>query len=231
MKYYLISGEVSGDLHGAKLIKALKKVDSHAQFRAWGGELMKKEGAVLVKHIKDLAFMGFWEVFLHLPSILKNLSHCKKDILAYQPDVIIYIDYPGFNLRIASWAKSQGIRVAYFIPPKIWAWKEGRIEKLRQHCDAIYSILPFEKEWYKSRGLVITYVGNPIAYKYRDRIATGADFVALLPGSRKQEIKRHLPIFYAFARSHPGHKFRVIRPAFTDKIWPALEDLQDCRHR
>jgi len=123
---------------------------------------------------------------------------------------------------MAAWAKSQGIRVAYFIPPKIWAWKEGRIEKLRQHCDAIYSILPFEQAWYKERGLDITYVGNPLAYKYKDKVATGADCVALLPGSRKQEIQRHLPVFYDFARLHPVIKFKVIRPAIAQKFWPSL---------
>jgi len=141
--------------------------------------------------------------------------------------VLVLVDYPGFNLRMAAWAKSQGICVAYFIPPKIWAWKEGRIEKLREHCDAIYSILPFEKPWYKERGLDITYVGNPLAYKYKDQVATGVDCVALLPGSRKQEIQRHLPVFYDFARLHPAIKFKVIRPAIAQKFWPALEQPEN----
>lgn len=223
MKIYWIAGEPSGDVQAAAVAQALNVRNPSIQQRGWGGTQLQHAGITLDRDICSEPFMGFVEVVFRAKKIVKQFSDCKRDILSFKPDVLVLVDYPGFNLRIASWAKSQGIRVAYFIPPKIWAWKEGRIEKLRQHCDAIYSILPFEKEWYKSRGLDITYVGNPIAYKYRDRIATGADFVALLPGSRKQEIKRHLPIFYAFARSHPGLKFRVIRPAFTDKIWPALE--------
>ena len=143
MKYYLISGEASGDLHGSYLIAALKKLDPKAEFRAWGGDLMEKEGAMLVKHFKDLAFMGFWEVVRHLPTILNNIRYCKQDILLFQPDVIIYIDYPGFNLRIAEWAKTQNFKNHYYISPQVWAWKENRVQKIKQCIDALYVILPF----------------------------------------------------------------------------------------
>ena len=221
MKYYLISGEVSGDLHGSKVIKALKKVDSHAQFRAWGGELMKKEGAVLVKHIKDLAFMGFWEVFLHLPSILKNLSRCKKDILAYQPDVIIYIDYPGFNLRIAEWAKKHHFKNHYYISPQVWAWKENRVQKIKHALDALYVILPFEKTFYeKKHNHSVHYVGHPLiesipnypkdpGFLKKHKLSTSKPIVALLPGSRSQEIKKMLPLFIEVAQHFPDYQFVV----------------------
>jgi len=132
VNYYLISGEASGDLHGSNLIRALKKLDDKACFRAWGGDLMREQGATLVKHYSDLAFMGFWEVLKHLPTVLKNISFCKKDILDFQPDVIIYIDYPGFNLRIAEWAKKQGFKNHYYISPQVWAWKENRIRMMRR---------------------------------------------------------------------------------------------------
>jgi len=223
MKIYWIAGEPSGDVQAAAIAEALQARQGSTEQRGWGGPQLQAAGVVLDRNICSEPFMGFVEVVLRARTIAKRFSQCRRDVLAFEPDVLVLVDYPGFNLRMAAWAKSQGIRVAYFIPPKIWAWKEGRIEKLRQHCDAIYSILPFEKEWYKARGLDITYVGNPLAYKYRDKVATGSGFVALLPGSRKQEIQRHLPVFYDFARLHPAIKFKVIRPAITMKFWPALE--------
>jgi lipid-A-disaccharide synthase len=222
MKIYWIAGEPSGDVQAAAVAEALQARQASIEQRGWGGPKLKAAGVALDRDICSEPFMGFVEVVLRARTITKRFSQCKRDVLAFQPDVLVLVDYPGFNLRMAAWAKSQGIRVAYFIPPKIWAWKEGRIEKLRQHCDAIYSILPFEKAWYKERGLDITYVGNPLAYKYKDQVATGADCVALLPGSRKQEIKRHLPVFYDFARLHPVIKFKVIRPAIAQKFWPSL---------
>jgi len=222
MKVYWIAGEPSGDVQAASVAEALFAREKSIEQRAWGGPQLEAAGVVLDRDICSAPFMGFVEVLLRARTISKRFSDCKKDILAFAPDVLVLVDYPGFNLRMAAWAKSQGIRVSYFIPPKIWAWKEGRLEKLRRHCDAIYSILPFEFEWYKARGVSITYVGNPLAFKYKGRIAYGNDFVALLPGSRKQEIQRHLPIFYDFARLHPSVLFKVIRPALTEKFWPAL---------
>ena len=223
MKVYWIAGEPSGDVQAASVAESLFARDKSIEQRAWGGPQLAKAGVILDRDVCSEPFMGFVEVLLRARTIAKRFSDCKRDVLAFQPDVLVLVDYPGFNLRMAAWAKSQGIRVAYFIPPKIWAWKEGRLEKLRQHCDAIYSILPFEQAWYKTRGLDITYVGNPLAYKYKDTIAIGADCVALLPGSRKQEIHRHLPVFYAFARLHPPIKFKVIRPAIAAKFWPSIE--------
>ena len=149
MKYYLISGEASGDLHGSHLIAALKKLDLNARFRAWGGNLIKKEGAELVKHYKDIAYMGFWEVISNLPRILKNIQFCKDDIIKFNPDVIIYVDYPGFNLRIAKWAKSKGFENHYFISPQVWAWKESRVEKIKKFINSLYVILPIEKTFFE----------------------------------------------------------------------------------
>lgn len=223
MKVYWIAGEPSGDVQAASVAEALFARDKSIEQRAWGGPQLESAGVALDRDVCSQPFMGFVEVVIRARTIAKRFSDCKRDVLAFQPDVLVLVDYPGFNLRMAAWAKSQGIRVAYFIPPKIWAWKEGRIKKLRQHCDAIYSILPFEKAWYKKRGLDITYVGNPLAYKYKDKVSNGSDSVALLPGSRKQEIKRHLPVFYAFARMHPAITFKVIRPAIAEKFWPSME--------
>ena len=151
MKYYIISGEASGDLHASNLMKALKNEDSHAEFRFWGGDLMQEVGGTLVKHYKDLAFMGFAEVFMNLRTILNNIKFCKKDLLEYAPDVLILVDYPGFNLRIAEFAKKNQITVHYYISPQIWAWKENRISKIKRDVDQMYVILPFEREFYEDK--------------------------------------------------------------------------------
>src|ERR1700748_139391 len=149
MKYYIIAGEASGDLHGSNLIKELKKIDASANIRCWGGDLMQQAGAHLVKHYRDLAFMGFAEVVKNLGTILKNLKFCKEDILQFKPDALILIDYPGFNLRIAKWAKSQGLKVIYYISPQVWAWKENRVKLIKKCVDKMLVILPFEKDFYK----------------------------------------------------------------------------------
>ena len=151
MKYYIIAGEASGDLHAANLMKALKKIDANAEFRFWGGDLMQNVGGTIVKHYKELAFMGFIEVLMNLRTITKNLSFCKKDIEVYQPDGLIFIDYPGFNMRIAKWAKIKGFKTHYYISPQIWAWKENRITAIKRDVDKMYVILPFEKEFYKDK--------------------------------------------------------------------------------
>ena len=163
MKYYVIAGEASGDLHGSNLIKELRKLDSSAEFRVWGGELMKAAGGDLVIHYKNLAFMGFLEVILNLRTIYKYLSFCKKDIINFMPDCIIFIDYPGFNLRIAKWAKSKGIKTHYYISPQIWAWKENRIKKIKRDIDHMYVILPFEQKFYqKKHKMQVNFVGHPL---------------------------------------------------------------------
>ena len=162
MKYYIIAGEASGDLHGSKLMEALKEKDSKAQIRFWGGDLMEQAGGVLVKHYKMLAYMGFWEVFVNLGTIFKNIKLCKEDITGFKPDVIIYIDYPGFNLRIAKWAKQQGFKNHFYISPQVWAWKEKRVYQMKKDLDALYVILPFEKDFFENKHkFKVEFVGHP----------------------------------------------------------------------
>ena len=162
MRYYLISGEASGDLHGSNLIKGLRLKDPQAEFRCWGGDLMQQQGAVLVKHYKESAVMGFVEVLRNIGKIRKNLKQCKEDILEYKPDALILIDYPGFNLRIAEFAKKKGITVFYYIAPKVWAWKESRVHKLRKYADRLFIIFPFEIGYFKKWGIEAIYRGNPL---------------------------------------------------------------------
>src|SRR5690606_26008647 len=195
MKYYLIAGEASGDLHASNLLKALKQVDPAAEFRFWGGDLMQQQGGTLVKHYRQLAFMGFAEVLMNLPTILSNIAFCKKDIQAWQPDVLLFIDYPGFNLRIAKWARRKGYRTHFYISPQIWAWKENRISDIRRDIDQMYVILPFEKQFYEDKhGYKVHFVGHPLIDAIADRPPVDAEafrkeygldrrpVIALLPG-------------------------------------------------
>lgn len=222
MKYYLIAGEASGDLHGANLMKALKKEDAEADFRFWGGDLMKAVGGIEVKHYRELAFMGFAEVILNLGTILKNIKHCKKDIESYSPDVIIYIDYPGFNFQIMKWARKKGYKNHYYISPQIWAWKEGRIKDIKRDVDEMYVILPFEKDFYeKKHNFPVHFVGHPLIdaiYNLKQvdpetfKEENGLDerpIVALLPGSRKQEIKKMLEIMISVATDFKEYQFVI----------------------
>ncbi|QNJ97095.1 lipid-A-disaccharide synthase [Constantimarinum furrinae] len=222
MKYYLIAGEASGDLHGANLMKALKQEDPNAHFRFWGGDLMEKEGGSPVKHYRDLAFMGFIEVVANLKTILKNISFCKKDIEAFQPDVLILIDYPGFNLRIAKWARKKGIKVHYYISPQIWAWKEGRIKSIKQDVDEMYVILPFEKDFYeKKHNFPVHFVGHPLIDAVYDRAQVNPEqfrndnnldnrpIIALLPGSRKQEISKMLKVMLSIVEDFNEYQFVI----------------------
>jgi len=227
MKYYLISGEASGDLHGSNLIKALKQKDQDASFRCWGGDLMAEAGATVVKHYRDLAFMGFTEVIKNLPTILRNISFCKTDIEIHQPDVLILIDYPGFNLRIAKWAKEKGIRIVYYISPQIWAWKENRVHLIRKCVDLMLVILPFEKAFYKKWNMDVEYVGHPLV-EVIDRFKTtfiekeawsGKRIVALLPGSRKQEIKMKLPIMLSVCSKFPNFQFVLAKAPGIDSTF------------
>ena len=222
MKYYLLAGEASGDLHGANLIKALKKEDPEADFRFWGGDLMRAAGGTEVKHYRDLAFMGFAEVIMNLGTILKNIKFCKKDIEEYNPDVIIFIDYPGFNLRIAKWARQKGYKTHYYISPQIWAWKEGRIKEIKRDVDEMYVILPFEKDFYENKhNFPVHFVGHPLidAIQKRTQVDPAAfkrenglderPIVALLPGSRKQEIKKMLEIMISAAKDFKEYQFVI----------------------
>lgn len=231
MKYYIIAGEASGDLHGSNLVKELKKLDSNADIRCWGGDKMQKAGATLVKHYRDLAFMGFVEVIKNIRTIFKNLSFCKKDIAGYKPDVLILIDYPGFNLRIAEWAKAQGIKVIYYISPQIWAWKENRVHGIKNNVDKMLVILPFEKDFYKKWDYEVNYVGHPLVEVVERFRAQGKQLentgdkkiIALLPGSRKQEILTKLPIMLKLADHFPDHRFIVAKaPGLPNEFYDKL---------
>lgn len=222
MKYYIIAGEASGDLHGSNLIKALKAADSNTECRCWGGDLMVEAGGHLAKHYRDLAFMGFIEVLFNLGTILKNISFCKKDIESYQPDALILIDYPGFNLRIAKWAKRKGIPVHYYISPQIWAWKEGRIKDIKRDVDEMYVILPFEKDFYeKKHQFPVHFVGHPLIDAISQRPLANPEafrkehnlderpIIALLPGSRKQEISKMLEVMLSVTDEFKEYQFVI----------------------
>ncbi|PZP46582.1 MAG: lipid-A-disaccharide synthase [Pseudopedobacter saltans] len=216
MKYYIIAGEASGDLHGGNLITAIRHKDDNADIRCWGGDKMQAAGATLVKHYRDLAFMGFAEVVANLRTILGNIRFCKKDILQYNPDVLVLIDYPGFNLRIAEWAKKQNIKVVYYIAPQVWAWKEGRVPKMKRCIDKMMVILPFEKDYFKDRwGWKVDYVGHPLIEeisKYESLPKTNISskpIIGLLPGSRKQEIAKKLPIMLQMAAKFADYQFVI----------------------
>ncbi len=222
MKYYLIAGEASGDLHASNLMKSLAEKDAHAEFRFFGGDLMEQVGGTLVKHYKDLAFMGFLEVLLNIRTIFKNIDLCKEDLLAYQPDVLILVDYPGFNLRIAEFAKKNGIKVHYYISPKIWAWKESRIHKIKRDVDVMHVIFPFEIDFYENKHkFPVNYVGNPLldainAREKVDEIAFRKEYnlgdkpiIALLPGSRTQEITKILSEMLTVVDHFKAYQFVV----------------------
>jgi lipid-A-disaccharide synthase len=240
MKYYIIAGEASGDLHGSNLIKELKKLDQQAVIRCWGGDLMEEAGATVVKHYKDLAFMGFAEIVKNLPTILRNIKFCKKDILSFEPDALILIDYPGFNLRIAQWAREKKLRVIYYISPQVWAWKESRVRLIKQCVDKMLVILPFEKEFYKKWNYEVDYVGHPlveVVEEFKSRQSgvgsrepdyyrlqtTGLPTIALLPGSRKQEIQKKLPIMLEVSRMFPKYQFVVAQaPGQEDSFYQRM---------
>lgn len=231
MKYYIIAGEASGDLHGSNLIKELKKLDATADIRCWGGDLMQQAGGALVKHYRELAFMGFVEVLVNIRTIFKNIKICKEDILQYKPDAVILVDYPGFNLRIAEWAKQQGIKVIFYISPQVWAWKENRVKKMKQTIDKMIVILPFEKHYYKEKwNWEVEYVGHPLVQvveneksKVKSQKLSDKPIVALLPGSRKQEILKKLPVMLEVAPHFPGHQFIIAKaPSIEDDLYNDL---------
>lgn len=214
MKYYIIAGEASGDLHGSNLIRSLKHSDPEADIRCWGGDRMQEAGGKVVKHIRELAFMGFAEVVKNLPSIFRNIRFCKEDILAFGPDVLVLIDYPGFNLRIAKWARTQNLKIVYYISPQIWAWKESRIKQIKKNVDKMLVIFPFEKTFYEKWDYEVEYVGHPLVPVIDEYIRTHPvekkdKTIALLPGSRKQEINAKLPIMLSAAQHFPNYRFVV----------------------
>lgn len=219
MKYYIIAGEASGDLHGANLIKALREKDTEAKIRIWGGDLMEKAGGVLVKHYRDLAFMGFVEVLMNIRTIFRNIRFCKTDIQSFQPDALILIDYPGFNLRIAKWAKAQGLKVFYYISPQLWAWHSSRVKGIKASVDHLFVILPFEEAFYQKYDYQVDFVGHPLLDVVESH-PINTDFrkenhlsdhplIALLPGSRRQEIKKMLDIMLESVSHFPKQQFVI----------------------
>lgn len=222
MKYYIIAGEASGDLHGSNLVASLRAQDKDAKIRAWGGEKMRRNGANVVKNYHELAFMGFVEVLMNLRTILKNFSFCKKDIAEFNPDAIILIDYPGFNLKVAKWAHKKGYKVFYYISPQVWAWKRRRVYKIKRVVDKMLCILPFEKKFYDSYNVDCQFVGHPLLdeiakiepvdkqkfYK-ANRLNPKKEIIALLPGSRKQEVSRMLTVMLDVVKMFPSYQFVV----------------------
>jgi len=223
MKYFIVAGEASGDLHASNLMKGIKKNDPDAQFLYFGGDLMAEQGGTLIKHYRDMAFMGFLEVLLNLRTIKANMELCKQSIVEYKPDIVILVDYPGFNLRIAKFAKQSGFKVFYYIAPKVWAWKESRVEKLKRFVDKLFVIFPFEIEYFRGKGIDPVYEGNPsidaIVSKLPDPIPL-KDFcekndlplkpiIALVAGSRKQEIRYNLPLMLKVTEKFPEYQFVI----------------------
>ena len=224
MKYYIIAGEASGDLHGSNLVKEIFRIDKNAIIRAWGGEKMMDAGATVIKNYKDLSFMGFYEVMLNLNTILKNIRFCKSDIKKFNPNKIILIDYPGFNLRIAKWAKKNNFFVNFYIAPQIWAWKESRIDIIKKYIDRLYVILPFEKNYFKNKhNYKVKYLGHPImdsiknfnntdnkkSFLEKNKIDDNRKIVAILPGSRKQEIRKILKIMLNVIGNFSDYQFII----------------------
>jgi len=239
MKYYIISGEASGDLHASNLAKELFTLDPQAHIRAWGGDLLRQQGAEVVKDYKDLAFMGFVEVALHLRTILKNLKFCQKDILDYNPDVVILVDYPGFNLRVAKFLHKQGIKVFYYISPQVWAWHKSRVKDIKKYVDKMFVILPFEKEFYAKHGIDVHYSGHPLLDVVKNtpinddfRSENNLDnrpIVALLPGSRKQEIQRMLNNMLTAIQDVNGYQFVIAGVEHHRHLYEKILDGTDIK--
>lgn len=235
LKIYTIAGEASGDLHGANLMKSLLAENPNIDFRFWGGDLMQEVAGKPVKHIKELAFMGFVEVLMNLKTILTNIKFCKQDILKFKPDAIVLIDYPGFNLRIAEWAKAQNIKVYYYISPQVWAWKQSRVHKIKRFVDEMFVILPFEKDFYKKFDFDVEYVGHPLLdaiEQYKEKEFSPKEFrakwnlgdkpvIALLPGSRKQEVNVKLPIMLNALKGMDQYEFIIAAAPSLDESFYA----------
>jgi lipid-A-disaccharide synthase len=226
VKYYIIAGEASGDLHGSNLIKEIKKLDAGAIIRGWGGDKMEAAGAMLAKHYRDLAFMGFAEVIKNLPAIMKNFKFCKEDIQTFQPDAVILINYSAFNLRIAKWTHQKKYKTIFYISPQVWAWKESRIKTIKKYIDKMIVILPFEKQFFKKWNYDVEYVGHPLVdvienfKKEHSSIKQSSNIIALLPGSRKQEIATKLPIMLQASKNFSNYNFIVAKaPSVDDEFY------------
>jgi lipid-A-disaccharide synthase len=250
VKYFIIAGEASGDLHGSNLIKALKKQDTQAEFAFWGGDLMKAEAPGLLRHYKDVAIMGFVEVIMKLKTIKANMETCKQQITDYKPDVVVLIDYAGFNMRIAAFCKNNGIKTAYYISPKVWAWNEGRAKKLEKYVDKLLLIFSFEETYFKKWKVNAAFVGNPLidaieAFKpnpdfYTQHSLDQRKIIALMPGSRKQEISKILPMMIAATEPYkayqliiagaPGMDPAFYNPYLNDRVSITFNETYDVLH-
>ena len=226
MKYYIIAGEASGDLHGSNLIKEIKKLDGNAIVRGWGGDKMQAAGATLAKHYKELAFMGFAEVIMNLPTIFKNFKLCQEDISQFKPDVTVLINYSAFNLRMAKWTNQNGYKNVFYISPQVWAWKENRVKTIKKYVDKMIVILPFEKAFFKKWDYEVEYVGHPLAdvienvRKENASIIRSSNIIALLPGSRRQEIKSQLPLMLETSKKFPEYSFSLAKaPSIEDEFY------------
>ncbi len=240
MKYYIIAGEASGDLHAANLIRQLHLLDPEADIRAWGGDLMQQAGAHVVKHYRDLAFMGFVEVVTNLKTILRNIEFCKRDLAGFRPDTVILVDYPGFNLRIARFAFEQGYRVNYYISPQIWAWKQSRVHTIGKYVHQMLVILPFEKEFYHRFGYEVAFVGHPLLDAVNNRkyqssakakpLPGKKPVIALLPGSRKQEISTMLPLMLSAAKHFHEYDIAVAgAPSVDPSFYEPMISMHNAR--
>ena len=243
MKYYIIAGEASGDLHASNLVAEIKKKDNKAEFRAWGGDLMRKQGVTMVKHYRHLAYMGFVEVAVNLRKVLGNIKECKADLLQYRPDVLILVDYPGFNLRIAEFAHRNHIKVCYYISPQVWAWKQHRVKKIRKNVDKMLVILPFEEPFYKEHDVDVAFVGHPlldelsklnatprINFVHRNNLSEKREIIALLPGSRKQEVERMLGVMLRVIPHFPQYQFVIAGvPSLGKELYVRLIGDKDVR--
>jgi lipid-A-disaccharide synthase len=226
MKYYIIAGEASGDLHGGNLIKEIKSLDEEAKIRGWGGDKMQAAGATLAKHYKELAFMGFAEVVMNLPTILKNFKLCQEDISQFKPDVAILINYSAFNLRMAKWTNQNGFKNVFYISPQVWAWRESRVKTIKRYVGKMIVILPFEKAFFKKWNYEVEYVGHPLAdviesfRKENASITRSSNIIALLPGSRRQEIKSQLPLMLETSKKFPEYNFVLAKaPSIDDDFY------------
>lgn len=243
MKYYIIAGEASGDLHASNLLRQIKKLDADAVFRGWGGDKMAQQGTEIVKHYRHLAFMGFVEVVANIRTIARNLSFCKKDILQFKPDVVILVDYPGFNLRIAEFLKQHRIKTFYYISPQIWAWKQSRVHQIKRNVDRMFVILPFEKDFYKRFSMDVDFVGHPLldaidqfrAEKANSNVEFRTEYklsdkklIAVLPGSRKMEIEKMLPVMMEVANKNPSYEFVIAgAPSISSDFYKQYTNKND----
>jgi lipid-A-disaccharide synthase len=238
MKYYIIAGEASGDLYGSKLIDEIFSIDKKAEIRFWGGDNMIKSGGYNVKHIKELAFMGFYEVLKNIVTIIRNINFCKNDIKEFNPDKIIYIDYPGFNLKICKWAKNNGYKNYYYISPQIWAWKDNRIKTIKNNIDKLFVIFPFEKEYYQKKfNMEVEFYGHPLIeqidnfnsskeFLKKNKITKEREIISLLPGSRSQEINSMLPIFLTLKKHYSNYELIVAGVKNVNKsVYQPAKDL------